>query len=482
LFKLDNTANQRTTMKQTTTSSIPNMFLRKAEETQRIETRYRRITTPIPANETLELMSASADVFPQVNCYQPPILWDRAEGFQIYDSAGNCWIDFSSTAVMTNTGHGHPAIRQALKQHVENGLLAQFSYASEIRVTLAKRLLELAPPHCEKIYFWTTGSETTECSLRLAREWGMRKDPAKCHILTHTGDYHGWTLGAHQVSGESAGKPWLTSPDENIHHLPAPRLNIGDGSGETTDWSAFFDAGIADLVDRGVEPQNIAAVFIESIPGSRAVPWPTEYVHRLRRWADEHDVLLIFDEIQTGFGRTGKWFGHEHYDVRADLICIGKGLTSSLPLAAILGPADVLDLLGPAEITTTHAGHPLSCAAALANLDVLESESLIEEAARKGEIAKEKLQTLKARFPEHIADANGLGLLHVVHARDPKTGLPDCELARRCAWEAVKRGVMMIQTGLPTIKICPPLVISDDALIEGIETIGEALESALTVY
>ena len=462
------------------TQEVPNMFLREAEETTHVETPFRRICTPIPAPETAVQMAASAKLFPQANCYQPPVLWDRAEGFQVYDAAGNCWIDFSSTAVMTNTGHGHPAIRQALQEHLASGLLAQFSYASKIRITLAQRLLELAPDHCDKVYFWTTGSETSECSLRLAREWGMRRDPSKTHILTHAGDYHGWTLGAHQVSGESAGKPWISSPDEGIHHIPAPIQQAGNGELSSSDWSAFFDASIANLAGRGVNPHQVAGVFIETVPGSRAVPWPGEYMQRLRRWADEHDVLLIFDEIQTGFGRTGKWFGHEHYGVRADLICIGKGLTSSLPLAAVLGSAQIMDLLGPADITSTHAGHPLSCAAALANLDVLESQDLIEESRRKGEIAAERLQCVKERFPGHIADVNGLGLLHVIHVRNPQTGLPDTALARASTWEAVKRGVMMINTGLPTIKICPPLVISDDALIEGIDVIGEAIQAAVT--
>ena len=296
----------------------------------------------------------------------------------------------------------------------------------------------------------------------------------------HAGNYHGWTLGAHQISSASAGKPWLTSPDEQIHHLRAPGGNSETGGDTNTDWPAFFDAAIAELAGRGVNPQQVAGVFIETIPGSRAVPWPTQYVQRLRDWADEHRVLLIFDEIQTGFGRTGKWFGHEHYGVRADLICVGKGLTSSLPLAAVLGSAEILDLLGPADITSTHAGHPLSCAATLANLDVLESQNLIEQSSRKGQIAAARLQHLKNRFPKHIADANGLGLLHIVHFRDPQTGQPDTELARASTWEAVKRGVMLINTGLPTLKICPPLVISDDALIEGIEVIEEAIRAVIT--
>ena len=139
----------------------------------------------------------------------------------------------------------------------------------------------------------------------------------------------------------------------------------------------------------------------------------------------------------------------------------------------------MIDLLEPAEITTTHAGHPLSCAAALANIEVLESERLIEESQRKGQIAQEQLQSLKARYPKHISAVHGLGLLHVIHIRNDKTALPDAELAHSCRWETVKRGVMLIHTGLPTIKICPPLVISDDAMIEGIETIGEAIASVV---
>jgi len=199
-------------------------------------------------------------------------------------------------------------------------------------------LLEIAPPHCEKVYFWTVGSEAVECALRLTREWGLRQDPKKSHIPTHAGDYHGWTLGAHQLSGESANKPWLHDTD-----------------------------------------------------------------------------------------------------------------------------------------TTTHAAHPLSCAAALANLQVLDEENLIDESARKGELARTKLRELQQRFPEHVCEVSDLGLLNAVHVRDPRSGEPDRELARDWIWESVKRGVMLFQTDKPTLKVCPPLVIPDDALIEGIDVLGDAL-------
>ncbi len=475
----DNAAPERATPSAANSGEVlANAFEIEPEECPRVETPHRRIVTKLPVPESLERMKAAARFFPCVNCYQAPVMWDHADGFQVYDSAGNCWIDFSSTAVLTNTGHGHPAIRAAVIQHAEQGLLAQFSFASDIRVELVERLLALDPSGCDKVYFWTVGSEAIECSLRLAREWGRQQDPNKCHVLTHAGDYHGWTLGAHQLSGVSADKPWLPSFDQTIHHIPFPRQPSRGGSGAgdlQIEWSAFFDRSIRELEAAGVASDHVAAIFIETLQGWGALPLPVMYVQRLRHWADEHNVLVIFDEIQTGFGRTGTWFGHEHYGVKADLYCIGKGLTSSLPLAAVLGPADVLDVLSPGQITTTHAAHPLSCAAALANLKVLEDEGLIEASARKGEIARAELSKLRDRFPDHIAEVTGLGLLNAVHLRDPVTGEPNRELARDLTWETVKRGVMMFQTNQPTIKVVPPLVITEQALVEGIAAIGEAL-------
>jgi 4-aminobutyrate aminotransferase / (S)-3-amino-2-methylpropionate transaminase / 5-aminovalerate transaminase len=459
---------------------LSNMFLRAPEPTPLIETRYRTIRTPLPAPETVDDLRRAARLFPQVNCYQPPVIWDSADGFSIRDRAGNQWIDFTSTAVMTNTGHGHPAIRRAVAQHVEHGgLMGQFSFASDIRIELAERLVGLAPDHCDKCYFWTVGSEAIECALRLARERGLQSNTERFHVLTHEADYHGWTLGAHQMSGASARKAWLATPDSAIHHLPFPGgQDLAAGQAET-DWSAFLERNLSELADRGVGADKICAVFIETLQGWGAVPLPTPYVQALRRWADANDVLLIFDEVQTGFARTGRLFAHEHYGVRADLICVGKGLTSTLPLAAVLGPGEILDLLPPAEITTTHAAHPVSCAAALANLDVIESENLIAEAERKGAIAEAELRQLAGRFPDVVAGTAGLGLLRGIHIKDSQTGELSRELARDWTWSGVKHGVMLFQVNRPSIKVCPPLVIDDEALVEGIRALGDALEAVL---
>ncbi len=456
---------------------LANTFVSTPEPTPPIETAHRRIATPLPTPGSRDRLAKASQLFPLVNCYQPPIIWDRAEGFQVSDDAGNCWIDFSSTAVMANTGHGHPAIREALRSHLDCGLLAQFSFASDIRIELAERLLALAPTACNKVYFWTVGSEAIEAALRLSREWGMRRDRGKYHVLTFEGDYHGCTLGAHQLSGGSAQKPWLRHPDSAIHHLPFPRLTSETRSFTPADWENLFDQHVANLNQTGVESFRVAAVFVETMQGWGALPLPVAYVQRLREWADENDVLLVFDEIQTGFGRTGRLFAHEHYDVRADLICVGKGVTSTLPLAAVLGPSEVLDVLPPAEITTTHAAHPLSCAAALANLKILEDENLVEQAARKGAVARSELESLQQRHPKVVSEISGKGLVYAIHVQDPQTGRPSRELARDWTWAGVKHGVMLFQVNRPTIKICPPLVVPDEALVEGIRALGDALES-----
>ena len=455
-------------------SVLRNSLRQKPEPGPRIETAHRRIVTDLPAPGSLETLENTDRTIPIVNSFQPPIAWERSEGYQVYDGQGNCWIDFTSTAVAANSGHGHPAVRAALAKHVESGVLAQFNFVSSIRVELAQRLLELAPG-MEKVYFWTVGSEAIEAALRVARVWGMRRSPSKNHILTFSGDYHGWTLGAHQLSGTSAAKPWLPDPCPFIHHLPFPRVAADDAACNPPDWQEVFEGGMEDLAASGVTPEQVAGVFVESVQGRTGLPLPISYVQALRRWTEQHDALLIFDEVQAGFGRTGKWFAFEHYGVRADLICIGKGVTSSLPLAAVLGPAKVLDVLAPGEIMTTHAAHPLSCVAALANLKVIEDERLVEAAEEKGKLAREELRGLQARFPEYISDVNGLGLLQAVHVRDPSTGQPAAELASDWIWAAVHHGVMLFYTNGAYIKVSPPLVIPVGALVEGIQALGDAL-------
>lgn len=471
----------------TADDTLPNAFLGSPLATPRIATAYRTIQTSLPSPSTAADIARAARLFPRANCYQVPVIWDTADGFTVADRDGNRWIDFTSTAVLTNTGHGHPAIREAVAQHVSgSGLMAQFSFASDIRIELAERLVDLAPEHCDKVHFWTVGSEAIECALRLAREHGLAHGSSKFHVLTHSADYHGWTLGAHQLSGQSAGKPWLATPDSAMHHIRFPDAEPGiresanslPASHRTADdWDQYVLESVRMLGEGGPDADDVCAIFIETMQGWGAVPMPKGYVQALRRWADQNRALLIFDEVQTGFARTGRLLAHEHYEVKADLICVGKGLTSSLPLAAVLGASEVLDLIPPGEVTTTHAAHPVSCAAALANLAIIENEGLIEEAQRKGQIAHEALKQLQSENPEYVAHVEGLGLLRAIHIRNPETGVLCKQTARRWTEAGVAHGVMLFQVNRPSIKVCPPLVIDDAAIEEGVAALGDALKS-----
>ena len=453
-------------------TGLENSFRWPPSEGPRIETKYRRIKTALPVPQDVDQLRRAADLFPAVNCYQPPVIWERAEGYQVSDAAGNCWIDFSSTAVMTNSGHGHPKIREAIARYVEEGLLAQFSFHSAQRSELAAELLALAPKGMQKVYFWTTGSEAIESAFRVAREWGQGKDAAKIKLASLEQDYHGCTLAAHQLSGATAAKPWLPQVDQQVYRLPFLREELAEEEWSQSDWDRFVDE-VTDAA--GLKGEETAAILIETFQGWGALKLAVPYVQALRRWTSQHQALLIFDEVQTGFGRTGRWWGHEHYEVSPDMLCIGKGVTSSLPLAALLGPADVLDVFNPGEITTTHAAHPLSCVAALINLEVLREERLVERAAALGERLRKRLEELKEEWPAYIDFVSGAGLLWAIHLKDPLSGVPSEALARKLVWEVVRSGVMVFHTNRSTLKICPPLVIEEEALLEGVDAIGEAL-------
>lgn len=451
---------------------LSNSFQWDPQEGPRIRTSHRCVQTPLPAPDTINELRQAASLFPAVSCYQPPVVWDRAEGYQVFDAAGNCWIDFSSTAVMTNSGHGHPRVREAIRRHAETDLLAQFSFHSPLRTTLARRLLDLAPPGFEKVFFWTTGSEAIEAAFRAARQWGQTLDPAKIRVASLEQDYHGCTLAAHQLSGESAAKEWLPGPDAAIHRLPFVVENADVGPVTEAEWDQF----VRDAATRaGLTGAETAAIMIETFQGWGALKLDKRYVQALRRWTRDHEALLAFDEVQTGFGRTGMMWGHQHYGVEADLLCVGKGITSSLPLSAVLGSACVLDVFSPGEITTTHAGHPLACAAALANLDVLQEEGLVAHAAAMGEVLEKGLRQLQEQFPAYIDRISGAGMLWAVHLQDPVTSEASESLARQLVWETVRQGVMVFHTNRSTLKVCPPLVTPAEAVLDGLKGISDAM-------
>ncbi len=233
---------------------------------------------------------------------------------------------------------------------------------------------------------------------------------------------------------------------------------------------------LEDLSDRHVSGERVAGIILESIPGWTTTPHPAEYIEDLRVWARANRVLLACDEVQSGLGRTGRWFAFEHYGITPDLIACGKGLTGCLPASAVIGPEELMDLAEPGEMSSTFGGNPITAAAVVANLEVLRNDALIERSERLGRILERELRAITARHPDRVAQMNGRGLFFSMHLKDPETGAPANELCDDIVLRCVRRGVLMFVTGRGFLKFTPPLVIEEDALVEGIRAVGEVVD------
>ncbi|UCG07763.1 MAG: aminotransferase class III-fold pyridoxal phosphate-dependent enzyme, partial [Desulfobacterales bacterium] len=281
-------------------------------------------------------------------------------------------------------------------------------------------------------------------------------------------------LGAQLVGGNPAQKKWIGPGDSTFVQVPFPD---GYNNKDTS-----FDLFRKTLAAKGIRETDIAGVLTESYQGGGADFLPVAYARSLEAFCRSHDIVTIYDEVQAGFGRTGKMFCFEHYGVRPDLIACGKGISSSLPIAAVIGRADIMDLYAPGSMTSTHSASPLCVAAALASLEILQRDDLAANAARMGEILISELERIRNKYPSILAVVHGKGLVAGIRIADPKTGEPDGETALRINTHCYQKGLLMFAPVGPNgecVKIAPPLTITEDALREGIGVFEEAVDEAL---
>jgi len=371
---------------------------------------------------------------------------------------------------------------------INHGLLYNYCFPTEIRSKLVEKLGSLAPTPLEKVFLLSTGSESTECAIKLARTYGVRKSGIhKKKIITFENAFHGRTLGAQMAGGSPGAKTWIVNLDPDINQVPFPNGYLyAWAEAESLDYSEenCFSHFLKALSEQGIEPEQIAGIMIESYQGGWVQLLPKGYAKRLRAFCDEYDIILIFDEVQSGIGRTGRFFAFEHYDVIPDLVCCGKGLSSSLPISAVIGRSDIMDLYGPNEMTSTHTGNPLCCAAALANLNYLIDKQLIDNAFKLGKICLDSLLDLKNEYSKQIGCVNGVGLVWGVLFISPISGMADPTLARRVVDLCIQKGLLLfapVGNGA-VVKLCPPLTIQEDALIDGLTTFAEAVKEAVESY
>jgi len=392
---------------------------------------------------------------------------ERAENAEIWDVEGKRYIDFAAGIAVLNTGHRHPKLVAALQQQLERFTHTAYQivpYASYVE--LAERINQRAPGRsARKTAFFTTGAEAVENAIKIARAATGRPG-----VIAFSGAFHGRTMMGMALTGKVAPYKVGFGPfPSEVYHAPFPStlqgVTVADAS-----------KALQHLFKADIDPRRVAAIIFEPVQGEGGFNVaPPEFVRMLRAVCDEHGILLIADEVQTGFGRTGKLFAMEHYDVVPDLTTMAKSLAGGMPLSAVCGRAEIMDAPAPGGLGGTYAGNPLAVAAALAVLDVLESEQLIPRGAALGERLVTRLNSLKPRVPQ-MAEVRGIGAMVAVEFQRAD-GSPDPEFTREVQNRALERGLLLLSCGVHgnVIRFLFPLTIPDTVMNEGLDILQDVL-------
>jgi 4-aminobutyrate aminotransferase / (S)-3-amino-2-methylpropionate transaminase / 5-aminovalerate transaminase len=398
-----------------------------------------------------------------------PLVADRALGSEVWDSSGRRYVDFVGGIGVMNVGHNHPRVMAAVRDQLDHATHTAFQvvmYESYLR--LAERLCEVAPGNgAKKAIFFSTGAEAVENAVKIARAATGR--PA---IISFTGGFHGRTLLALSLTGSVNPYKQNFGPyAAEVYQTPFPYEYRGWSSEQAL-------AALDNLFESAVSPQRVAAIIIEPVLGEGGfVPAPLDFLRALRELTTRHGILLIVDEIQTGFGRTGKFWAIEHAGVTPDLVTMAKSLAAGFPLSAVVGRAEVMDAPAPGGLGGTYAGNPVACAAGLAVLDVMRDERLPERAARIGSVVEERMRTWATEH-EIVGDVRVVGAMAGMElVRDRKAKTPADTETARILGAARERGLLLLRSGSHhnVIRTLMPLTIPDDQLMEGLDILGEVL-------
>ena len=418
-----------------------------------------KIKTALPGPNAKRIIAADERLISPSYTRSYPLVAKRGRGAIIEDVDGNEFLDFSAGIAVTSTGHCHPDVVAAIQRQA--GELIHMSgtdFYYESMTRLAERLSQLAPmPGPHKFYFGNSGTEAVECALKLARYHTKRQA-----VIAFYGAFHGRTMGSLSLTASKPQQRRRFAPlMPGVTHVPYPyTYRFGEGKSER-------DYGIAcakfieeRLFKTTVPPEDVAAIFVEPIQGEGGyVPAPPEFMRELRRICDEHGIMLVADEVQSGAGRTGRWWAIEHTGVEPDVVCIAKGIASGMPLGITMTKADVMDWV-PGSHASTFGGNPVAIAAALASIDVIEREGL-QNATTVGEKMKQRMTPWVKRHPM-VGDVRGKGLMVAVEiVKDKESKAPASKERDRVVELAFEHGVLFLGCGETSIRLSPPLIVSE---------------------
>jgi 4-aminobutyrate aminotransferase / (S)-3-amino-2-methylpropionate transaminase / 5-aminovalerate transaminase len=399
---------------------------------------------------------------------------DHGDGATLTDVDGNTFIDFTGGVGCLNVGHANARVTEAVQEQAARFLHTDFTIVPyEVYVTLAERLVATAPiAGPVKAAFFNAGTEAIENAVKFARAYTKR--PA---IIAFEGGFHGRTLLSLSLTSKTHPyKAGLGPFAPDIYRVPFAQDYRGPSASEAL-------AALERALVTQVAAESVAAIVIEPVQGEGGfVVAPQEFLAGVRKVCDDNGIVLVVDEVQTGFGRTGKFWGIEHYGVEPDLMCLAKSVAAGLPLSGVLGRAEIMDAPGDSAVGGTYVGNPLAQAAALAVLEVFDEDSLVERAGQIGDTIRERMLAWQQRWPA-IGDVRGLGaMLAIELVEDPVTKAPASGLATKVAEAAADRGLLLLKSGIYSncIRVLVPLVISDAQLDEALGVWEDALDSAVS--
>jgi len=432
------------------------------------------LRTGIPGPRSQGILERKAQVVADPLSIYIPVVIEQGDGATLTDVDGNTFIDFTGGVGCLNVGHANPRITEAVQEQAARFLHTDFTIIPyETYVTLAERLVATAPISGQvKAAFFNAGTEAVENAVKFARAHTKRSA-----VIAFEGGFHGRTLLSLSLTSKTHPyKAGLGPFAPDVYRVPYAQDYRGPSSEEAL-------AALERALVTQVAAESVAAIVIEPVQGEGGfVVAPQEFLAGVRKICDDNGIVLVIDEVQTGFGRTGKFWGIEHYAVEPDLMCVAKSIAAGLPLSGVLGRAEIMDAPGDSAVGGTYVGNPVAQAAALAVLDVFDEDGLVERAAHIGDAIRERMLAWQQRWPA-IGDVRGLGaMLAIELVEDPATQAPAPDLATRVVEAAAERGLLLLKSGIYSncIRVLVPLVISDAQLDEALGVWEDALDSALS--
>jgi 4-aminobutyrate aminotransferase/(S)-3-amino-2-methylpropionate transaminase len=436
-------------------------------------TRAIDLRTEIPGPRSREILARKKRVVAEPLSIYLPVVIAEGRGALVTDVDGNTFLDFTGGVGCLNVGHSHPRVVAAAQEQLERFSHTDFTIVPyEVYVTLAERLTKLAPIGGEtRAAFFNAGTEAIENAVKFARSYTKR-----AAVIAFEGGFHGRTLLAMSLTSKTHPyKAGLGPFSPEVYRVPFAQDYRGPTSAEAL---AVLERALVTQV----AAEQVAAIVIEPVQGEGGfVVAPREFLRGVRRICDENGIVLVVDEVQTGYGRTGRMWAIEHYGVEPDLLVVAKSIAAGLPLSGVIGRAEIMDAPGDSAIGGTYVGNPVAQAAAVAVLDVIEEEGLVERASALGETMRERMVRWQDRFPA-IGDVRGLGaMLAIELVEDRETKRPAAGLASAVTEAAAARGLLLLKAGIYSncVRVLCPLVLSDSELDEALDVWEQALEASL---